>query len=53
MVIIPRLFDYPGGDDRPVCQGAPLSWKLTAPQQACIETAWGAFASDPLKESPR
>ena len=53
VVIIPRLFDYPGGDHRPVCQGAPLSWKLTAPQQDCIETAWEAFASDPLKESLR
>jgi Patatin-like phospholipase len=53
VVIIPRLFDYPGGDRRPVCQGAPLSWKLTAPQQDCIETAWEAFASDPLKASLR
>ena len=53
VVIIPRVFDYPGRDHRTVCQGAPLSWKLTAPQQDCIETAWQAFASDPLKESLR
>jgi hypothetical protein len=46
--IIPRLFDYPGKDRRPVCQGSPLSWKLTAPQQQCIEAAWKTFSADPL-----
>jgi predicted acylesterase/phospholipase RssA len=53
VAIILRLFDYPGEDHTPVCQGAPLSWKLTAPQQDCIDTAWEAFASDPLPASLR
>ena len=52
--IIPCLFDYPGkGDMPPVCQGSPLSWKLTAPQQHCIEAAWKTFTPDPLPASLR
>jgi hypothetical protein len=51
--IIPQLFDYPGKDRRTVCQESPLSWKLTAQQQDCIDTAWEAFASDPLSASLR
>lgn len=64
VTIIPYLFDYPGrGETPPVCQAAPLSWKLTAPQQDCIERAWRTFtspststapaASDPLPRSLR
>jgi hypothetical protein len=45
--IDPYVFDYPGGDRTPVCQSAPLSWKLTAPQQDCIERAWNTFLTDP------
>jgi hypothetical protein len=45
--IEPYVFDYPGGDRTPVCQSAPLSWKLTAPQQDCIESAWKTFLTDP------
>jgi hypothetical protein len=53
VTIIPRVFDYPGNDRTPVCQGSPLSWKLTAPQQQCIETAWDSFRDDPLPWSLR
>lgn len=45
--IVPYVFDYPGTDRTPVCQSAPLSWKLTAPQQACIQAAWQTFVDDP------
>jgi hypothetical protein len=45
--IVPYVFDYPGADRTPVCQSAPLSWKLTAPQQDCIESAWKTFVNDP------
>jgi hypothetical protein len=48
ITISPILFDYPGKDARPVCQGSPLSWKLTAPQQDCIEKAWTSFTNNPL-----
>ena len=45
--IQPYVFDYPGTDRTPECQSAPLSWKLTAPQQNCIEKAWRTFVNDP------
>lgn len=45
--IVPYVFDYPGTDRAPVCQGAPLSWKLTTPQQQCINQAWKTFETDP------
>jgi len=45
--IVPYVFDYPGFDRTPVCQGSPLSWKLTDPQQQCIEDAWTTFEKDP------
>lgn len=48
--IIPVLFDYPGKDRTPVCQGSPVSWKLTTPQQKCIEKAWTSF-TEPLPPS--
>jgi hypothetical protein len=53
--IITCLFDYPGmGEMPPVCQAAPLSWKLTTPQQDCIEAAWNTFtAPHPLPETLR
>jgi hypothetical protein len=44
--IVPYVFDYPGTDRAPVCQGAPLSWKLTSPQQQCIDQAWKTFETD-------
>jgi predicted acylesterase/phospholipase RssA len=44
--IVPYVFGYPGEDSTPVCQGAPLSWKLTSPQQKCIEKAWKTFESN-------
>ena len=47
VTIVPYVFDYPGTDRTPVCQSAPLSWKLTAPQQACIQAAWKTFVDDP------
>jgi predicted acylesterase/phospholipase RssA len=52
--IIPRLFDYPGeGETTPVCQASPLSWKLTTPQQQCLESAWNRFKHAPLPASLR
>ena len=45
--IEPYVFDYPGADRTPACQGAPLSWKLTAPQQDCIEAAWKTYERNP------
>jgi hypothetical protein len=44
--IVPYVFDYPGTERAPVCQGSPLSWKLTSPQQKCIERAWKTFESN-------
>ncbi len=44
--IVPYVFDYPGTDRAPVCQGAPLSWKLTTPQQQCINQAWRTFETN-------
>jgi hypothetical protein len=42
-----------GTERRPVCQSAPLSWKLTAPQQQCIELAWNTFQTDPASPLPK
>jgi predicted acylesterase/phospholipase RssA len=44
--IVQYVFDYPGTDRAPVCQAAPLSWKLTSPQQRCIDQAWKTFETD-------
>jgi len=46
ITITPILFDYPGKDSTPACQASPLSWKLTAPQQGCIESAWESFTQN-------
>jgi predicted acylesterase/phospholipase RssA len=43
--IVPRLFDYPAELLAPVCQGSPLSWKLTQPQQDCIKDGWTKLAA--------
>ncbi len=53
--IIPILFAYPGkGEMPPVCQAAPLSWKLTTRQRDCIEAAWNTFTTPhPLPETLR
>ena len=55
--IIPVLFDYPGGEHKAVCQGSPLSWKLTEPQRTCISSAWHSFVPNdtvnPLPEDLR
>jgi hypothetical protein len=52
--IIACLFAYPGkGEMPPVCQAAPLSWKLTTRQQQCIEKAWNTFTTPPLPETLR
>jgi predicted acylesterase/phospholipase RssA len=43
VTIVPHVFSYPGGNTDPVCQASPLSWKLTATQQECIDRAWKTF----------
>jgi hypothetical protein len=40
VTIVPHVLSYPGTNTEPVCQAAPLSWKLTAPQRKCIDRAW-------------
>jgi hypothetical protein len=45
VVIRPYLFDFPADALPQVCAVAPLSWKLSAPQQRCIEDGWTHLAA--------
>jgi hypothetical protein len=40
-----HLFDFPSALLPVSCQAAPLSWKLSKPQQKCIDLAWPIAAS--------
>jgi hypothetical protein len=46
VTIRPILLDYPAAKLAAACRAAPLSWKLSQPQQQCIEDGWEAVVAD-------
>jgi len=46
VTIRPVLLDYPADKLAAACRAAPLSWKLSLPQQQCVEDAWKVVVAD-------
>ena len=46
VTIRPVLLEYPADTLAAACRAAPLSWKLSEPQQQCIERGWEAVIAD-------